>query len=176
MQGAMSLINLLAIIWIIGLTVFAVDLARYLFREWLNPLSLYSCIWALCLCAYETHLIRWHPVSPEAWAYMLIAWVSIFGGAATVLPSRRTSKPAAPVNIKRLRNTIVLLSLIGLVGIVDQVLLLIRNFGGLSAALFLNAAGIYMGRIAGELNWIPYVGSSVYAACTLGGIYTINRG
>jgi oligosaccharide repeat unit polymerase len=157
-------------------TSLAIYIARVLFKRWFNPLSLYSFVWGFGLSCYELRLIQYERISMQAWAYIAVAWIGLYLGAATVLlikppgTSRIVSVPQ--VNLNHLRWAILLLSAVGLIGLLDEIWVMTREFGGVSEALIANAGELYLSRLSGEVAYIPYAGAFAYAACSLAGAYT----
>lgn len=149
------------------------------FRTYINPFSLYSALWSLCICAYEWNLIQYERITGLAWAYIVIAWFSLYLGGATVVVLVRGSRSARPCfqcDLARLRKAIIWLSSLGALGLLDQIRVVTQAFGNPFIAVFANAGDIYLGRVGGELAWIPYVGAVLYAACCLAGSYTARTG
>lgn len=168
--------NWSAIILLLLVTGIAVYIGRLLFKRWFNPLSLYSAIWGFCLFNYEVRLIQYEQISAQAWAYIGIAWVSLYLGAATVLYTqvsvRQRTVRAAGINLKYLKRVIVILSVVASIGIADQIRVVLREFGGVSGTLLANAGEIYLSRSSAELSNLPYASAFAFAACSLAGIYT----
>src|SRR5216684_5785255 len=164
------------IVLLVSVTGVAAYMGRVWMKCWFNPLSLYSAIWGFCLCTYELRLIQYEKISLMAWTYIVIAWVSLYLGAATVLltqaPTRQRGAPAVHGDLKYLKRAIVFLSVVGAIGVVDQFRVITREFGGVVPVLFSNAGELYLSRSSAELSNIPYVGAFAYGACSLGGVYT----
>ena len=157
-----------------GIAMYA---GRFCFGRWFNPLSLYSAIWGFCLASYELKLIQYYPISGQAWAYIILAWLSLFVGAgAALLLSGTPATKARQFSIERLKTAILLLSSLGFIGILSQIWALQRQFGNVFVAIFVNSVDIYIGRTEGTLSWLPYVGSSLLAASALTGIYAAKTG
>lgn len=168
--------NWSAIVALLLATGIVAYLGRLWLKRWFNPLSLYSIIWGFCLCTYELGLIQYEKISSMAWIYIVIAWVTLYLGAATVLftqaPFKQRAAPVVHRNLKYLKWAIVLLSVVGAIGVVDQFRVITREFGGVIAVLLSNAGELYLSRSSAELSYIPYVGAFLYGACSLGGVYT----
>jgi len=160
-------------------TAFGIYIGRVWFRRWFNPFSLYSGLWGFCLCNYEIRLIQYQPISFLAWTYITLAWVSLYVGAALVFfmkSSRAWGVVSFDVDLRRLRKWLIILSAIGAIGVLDQVLVLRREFGGLFEAILINANDLYSSRMYNEISSVPYVGSFAFAACSLAGVYTAKLG
>jgi oligosaccharide repeat unit polymerase len=172
--------NWSAIILLLIVTAIAVYVGRSWFKRWFNPLSLYSVIWCICLCAYELRLIQFYPVTKEAWFDIGLAWFSLYFGAATVVLARTGRKQPVQrdflIDLRALKKAIIVLSIIGAIGLVDELRVVSSAFGGVLVAIFVNANDIYREKLTGDLTWIPYVGACLYAACSLAGVYTARIG
>src|SRR5262249_4262202 len=116
--------NWLAILILSILGASGVYLAKVWFKRWLNPLSLYSAIWAFSLGTYELRLIEYYPISLEAWIGIMGAWVCIYLGSASVLLLRAGNNKKAtalvPTDPNRLKKAVVVLTIVGGIGILDQ--------------------------------------------------------
>jgi oligosaccharide repeat unit polymerase len=172
--------NWLMIVLLASGSSIAAYIGRVWFNRWFNPLSLYSALWGFCLCSYELRLIQYEPVSRLAWIYIILAWVSLYLGAASIFATQSfRGQPAArpfPVELFRLRKAIVVLSAIGGIGVADQIRAVASNFGNPFVAVFVNAGEIYLGRVSGELSWIPYAGALLFVGSSLAGVYTARVG
>src|SRR5207247_711955 len=107
--------------------------------------------------------------------YIVVAWVSLYFGAATVLftgpQQRKYSPPRLAVDLGRLKKAILILSIIGGAGVIGQVVSIIREFGGVLQAILLNSNDIYNARTSNELSGQPYAGACSFAACALAGVH-----
>jgi oligosaccharide repeat unit polymerase len=172
--------NWLALVLVATLAAMGVCAARWWFQRWLNPLSIYSAIWGLCLCNYELRLIEYDRISGLAWACILVAWFSLYLGSAAVFLLRPRTPGAAPlplvIDLNRLKKMILGLSALGAVGLVGQLAAVAREFGNPLTALVLNSGDIYSARITGELSGPVYIGDLSFAACALAGVYTAKMG
>jgi oligosaccharide repeat unit polymerase len=170
--------NWSAIVLLSLVTGVAVCTGRVWFKHWFNPLSVYSAIWGFCLCSYELKLIQFYPVSRQAWLYIFLAWESLYAGAgvAFLVSSAQSARKSPMIDLMRLKKAILVLTLIGTVGVLDQMRTLYKEFGSVFAAVFLNSGDIYLGRIGGSLSSLPYVGACLFAAIVLAGSYTAKIG
>jgi oligosaccharide repeat unit polymerase len=170
--------NWSAIVLLSLVTWVAVCAGRVWFKHWFNPLSIYSAIWGFCLCSYELKLIQYYPVGRQAWLYIFLAWESLYAGAgaAFLVFSAQPARKSPTINMIRLKKAILVLTLIGAVGVLDQIRVVYKEFGNVFAAIFLNSGDIYMGRIGGSLNWLPFVGPCLLGAIVLAGSYTAKIG
>jgi oligosaccharide repeat unit polymerase len=167
--------NWLMLMVLACVTFVAIYISRVLFKRWFNPLSLYSFVWGFGLCCYELRLIQYERISLQAWVYIATAWVSIFLGAATILfiqgsKARRIVR-GPQVNLNHLKWAILLLSSVSFIGLLDEIWVMTRQFGGLYDAIIANAGELYLSRSSAEVAYIPYVGAFAYAACSLSGAY-----
>lgn len=174
MDANWTMLTVLAVI-----TGFTVWTGKVWFRRWFNPLSMYSGIWGFCLCNYELHLIQYYEISTLAWIYIFAAWTSLYLGAGIVLllTGRQKTKPPCDCrDLTKLRNAILLLSSIGLIGLVGQLFAIHREFGNPLTVLATSPWEIYAARLSNDLDSISYIGSVTFAACPLAGVYAARIG
>lgn len=164
------------IFFLVFVTSVAVGVGRAWFHRWFNPLTLYSSIWGFCFITYELNLIQYYPVRGMAWLYAAIAWVSLYLGSASVFfISGSLSRGAGPqffINQQRLKRAILISSVIGGIGVADQIRGVATLFGNPLVAAFVNAGDIYSARVSGEAPGVPYFSSFLFVACILAGSYT----
>jgi oligosaccharide repeat unit polymerase len=155
-------------------------LGRHLYRRWLNPLSIYSFIWGLCLISYELRLLQYYAISGTAWLYIGLAWCSFHLGAGTAFLWVDHNTGATPAyshfNFRRLRTAIIILCFLGIIVILSQIIVLRREFGSVLDAVLFHSNDIYLGRTGGEFSFFPYVGACLFAANSLSGAYTAKTG
>lgn len=154
--------------------------ARWVCGKWASHLSFYTFVWTASILAYETHLITYHRVVFEAWAYVFVAWVSLYLGTAIVTLSGfpRRTRQFPELDMKWLRNALVLLSVAGFASSLVLAGNIVRTVDsdGLVSALLQYGNQIYGLRVEGELSGILYVAMFPYAGCVLAGIYTARLG
>src|SRR5260370_38210465 len=117
-------------------------------------------MWGFCLCNYELQLIQLYPINATAWIYIVVAWVSLYFGAATMLllspPGRRVVGPAVVVDLGLLKKMIMWSSVIGALGLVSQLIAVAREFGNPFVAVIVDAGEAYGGRSSGEVSVVGY--------------------
>lgn len=167
---------LLLISWGAGMTC----LARLICRTWLNHLSLYTFVWTLSLGAYELRWIRYNSIGPEAWLYIFVAWTAIYLGTAALMGKREQSPcPPTEEGLRRLRITIVLFSLAGIVSCIVLALQIMRGVDpNLFVAITTGAAKIYAAGFeeTGDFAGIPFLMFLPIAAAALAGCYAAWKG
>ncbi len=174
MEANWAMFGLLA-----ALTGVGVYIGHAWFKRWFNPLSLYSAIWGFNLCNYELNLIQYYPISGGAWIYIVLAWVSLYLGSATVLlmsPSRTPSvAPVLAVDLDWVKKAVFALSAVGSLGLLSQIRAVTHEFGNPFVALIANAGDIY-GIRTSESFGLSYVGAFLFIACGLAGVYAARIG
>jgi len=169
-----------AIILLLIVTGVAVYVGRMLFKQWFNPLSLYSSLWGFCLITYELNLIQYFPVRRLAWIYIAVGWGSLYLGSMIVFlarpPLSRAVTSSFSVDQKRLRKAIMVLSFFGAIGVADQIRGVAGQFGNPLIAAFANSGEIYTERVSGVTSEVPYFGALLFVACSLAGVYTARVG
>ena len=168
------------IVVLMGASAFSAYIGRWGYRRWLNPLTLYSAVWGISLISFELRLIQYYPMSLTAWAYIALAWFSFLLGTGTAFatgtPKNRAGAPALLVDIRNLRVAILILCAIGAITVIDQALVLRREFGSVWTAIVLQPGDVYLGRTGGEFSFFPYVGAFLFAASSMSGVYSAKRG
>lgn len=162
--------------------------SRALLGRWFNHLALYSLIWGVGMAAYALRLINYKPMSGEVWLIVCYGWAAFAAGACLIplgraalgiVPEDRVEgvpRSVARLELRLLAISIVLLSLIGLIGALQHWSVLISRFGSV-AMVIVRGNLIYRMRVSDELpGMIPYVDSSALAAAFLAGVYSARSG
>ncbi len=162
--------------------------SRMLLGRWFNHLAMYSFIWGVGMAAYAMRLISYKPMADEVWLLIGYGWAAFAAGACLiplgraalgVISSERVE--AVPLSVARLEQrllaaSIVVLSLIGLVGALQHWSVLISHFGSV-AMVIVRGNLIYRMRVSDELpGMLPYVDSFALAAVFLAGVYGARSG
>lgn len=175
----------------VSVGLLAIILGKYLFKKWFNHLFIYSASWMLFVSLYELKLIRYIPISGEAWVLIISTFLFFCLGILTIFSirgyfsQRNEQVPALKDNtivqskndiLKKISFFLLLFTSIGMFGAFQHWYVLINEFGSIPAAL-INANLIYKLRVGGEIEGtIPYLNSFSYAAVFLGGIFTAYKG
>jgi len=162
--------------WCIGMMC----LARFICKNWLNHLTLYTLVWTTSLFAYELHWIRYNSITDESWLYIIVAWISIYLGSAAAMAGSKVPPPKVTVNsLARLRLAIVLLSIGGLISCAVLAIQIMREIDqNLLMAVTVGAPKIYAASFeeTGQFTGIPYLGFLPFAAAPLAGVYAASKG
>lgn len=169
------------ILWFTSLFIF-----KYLFKKWINPVSIYGSIWVVMILFYEMRLMAYVTLRNETWIVIIAAYILLMFGSITVFAARGLHKPFDEKEIEKttvisplfdneaklLVRLILTLSFLGLISTAHHWYNLIREFGSITNVL-LQAAVIYQMRVEGEIGTgIPYIFAGVHMALFLTGIYT----
>lgn len=160
-------------------------LGHFLFRKWINHLTLYCVIMGGTVFLYELKLIPYPDLIPLAWFFIISTFISFLLGILTVTSARNLSHQNQPLskksNIsfaifkdggKALKYSLFLLSFITLLAAIQNWMVLIKMFGSIPAVI-LNSGQIYALSMHGELDGVtPYVPYFGYVAIFFSGIYT----
>jgi len=174
--------------FIIVFGVFMIALGRIALKNWYNHLTIYSTMWTIVLSMNSLRLIKYHLIIPEAWIIIIAAWIALYLGTAVVvlapkvcnIPSSFGSiskdssfarKSNADFYVRTLKIAIIVLSIIGIVGLVAQWYNMMNIFGSIVGAMA-HAYLRYQLRIRGATSGIPYLSSFLLAAVSLAGIYS----
>jgi len=175
-------LNLLIVLIISFATII---LSKYLFDKWFNHLSIYTIGWFFFLFLYELKLMRYIPLSSDAFLIFFITHIGVISGALTLITARNVfykdkidfskiihSSFIIDHNQGPLKILILITAIIGFYGAYQHWVVLIQKFSSITAVI-MRANLIYRMRVAGELEGvIPYLSIFPFAGIVLGGIYT----
>ncbi len=174
---------------LIFFSVFFALLSKHLFDKWFNHLSIYVIIWFFLLFLYELKLIRYEDLTFETWFVIIGAFISYFLGIITFFVAKNNFGNYPDSNNKNLRIqtnlfinnakvlkiSILITSIIGLIGAIQNWLVLLHEFKTFPN-IIINANIIYHMRVEGELAFVPYLSSFSYVAVFLGALYSARKG
>src|SRR5690606_28313121 len=160
-------------------------LGKYLFKKWMNHLTIYCIIMGGLIFLYELKLLPYDDVVPLTWFFIILASISFLMGILSVISGRklfsapdilnRNSNVDLPVfadDGKALRYSILFFSAIALFVALQRWYVLINIFGSIPAVL-VNASIVYRMNVKREIEeFIPILPAFVYVAVFLAGIYT----
>jgi len=162
---------------------------KFLFKKWMNHLTLYSAIWGILIVLYELKLLPYYDLMPLTWFYVISAFLSFVFGILTLI-SLRNLFQTSPNEIKptrldlpifkdggvTLKYALLITSMIGILAAVQHWLVLINLFGSIPAA-FVNATLVYKLSLSGGAKGvIPYISNFGFVAVFLSGIYSAYKG
>lgn len=174
---------------LIFFSVFFALLSKHLFDKWFNHLSIYVIIWFFLLFLYELKLIRYEDLTFETWFVIIGAFISYFLGIITFFVAKNNFGNYPDSNNKNLRIqtnlfinnakvlkiSILITSIIGLIGAIQNWLVLLHEFKTFPN-IIINANIIYHMRVEGGLAFVPYLSSFSYVAVFLGALYSARKG
>ena len=131
---------------LIFFSVFFALLSKHLFDKWFNHLSIYVIIWFFLLFLYELKLIRYEDLTFETWFVIIGAFISYFLGIITFFVAKNNFGNYPDSNNKNLRIqtnlfinnakvlkiSILITSIIGLIGAIQNWLVLLHEFENIS--------------------------------------------
>lgn len=171
-------------------TILFVLLSKQLFQRWFNHLSIYTLIWFFLLTFYEMKLVHYYDLTFETWCIIIGAFFSYCLGVITYFVAKQNKTEQFPDsanknliistnlflnNAKVLRVAIIITSLIGLAGAIQNWMVLLHKFKTIQNIIIF-AHYIYEMRVQGDLDFMPYLSSFSYVAVFLAGLYTVKRG
>lgn len=180
----------MSIFLVIIVFLLSIITGKILFNKWFNPLFAYALPWTVMLVLYEINLLSYKPIIPEAWALICLSYFSYLAGIIIYFLARRSVDPdfdprnlyrqSLPAsfnfNDKILRNTILIIGLLGWIGTAQHWYILLKMFGSVSAVL-INANFIYKLRVEDEIKGvIPYISILNYLALFLAAVYSGHKG
>jgi hypothetical protein len=155
------------------------------YKKRFNPVSIYSLIWVIMLVTYELKLIKYYDLSTITWIVIFSFQIAYsLGCYLGGIPFRfmkcqdfkkfhsSSNKNLDIISVKmaKLKNIILILSIISALAIIPNFINLIKTYGTNVLAL---TAKIYHDRLAGSQGFemIPYLGALSHLAVILSGIY-----
>jgi oligosaccharide repeat unit polymerase len=164
-------------------------LGKFLFKHWINHLTLYCLIFGGSLFLYELKLLPYLDLTPEAWFVMVSAFLSFLMGILSILSARNISRGNAThlekseISLKifiddgkTLKFAIIIFSIISMYSTIELWMIYIKQFGSIPAVL-LNGQVIYRLNVSGKLTGnTPYLHLLGFVAIFLSGIYTAYKG
>ena len=175
----------MSLILIPVISILGILLGKFLFKKWLNHLTLYCFLFGTSFFLYELKLLPYVNIIPFAWFIIIVSFLSFFGGTLTIISARNLFKEnptfieQSDISIKifsdggkTLKYAIILFSLISIYSTIEFWMVLIKQFGSIPGVL-INAQIIYRLNINGELKGAtPYIYLFGFVAVFFTGIYT----
>lgn len=173
----------MSILVIVFFAIVTIAIGRYIYTTWFNPIGFYSTIWGFILILFEMKLIKYYSLEFETWLVIFSSWITFVIGALTVCflyPQKkvRTNEQVGKVfsvvdiDTRYLKNVLWVLNIVALVAALYNLYLMAKLSGGLLNAFIIGNL-VYSYRVAeGIPGSIPYLGSLVYTAAILAGVYT----
>lgn len=145
-------------------------------------------MWSSMICLFEMKLLGYYDLSSETWTMIVSGFLSFLLGILTIFVARNLFDKSNDIREivpkyldldiifakdgKYLKNTMLILSLIGLFGAIQHWMVLLKMFGSVQRVL-IQANIIYRMRIENEIpGVVPYVFVASYSAVFLAGVYT----
>ncbi len=164
-------------------------LGKYLFKKWLNHLTVYSVIWGFMLFLFELRFLPYQDLKQITWYFILASYISFLFGTLTVFAARKLyNKPnvfAEKLKIdlsifvdngKTVKYLTFFFSTLCLIAALQNWDVLLNMYGSISAVL-LNANKTYQlstrGAVKGVIPYISFIG---YVAIFFSAIYTAYKG
>jgi len=168
------------------LSVATILLGRTLFGKWFNHLTLYIAAWAPIILLFQLRLIRYQDINSFVWYLILSAFLSFVLGTLTLYTSRRLKLSQTIVNDnaqdvwmrndqRLLKIFILFFGIIGLLVVVQNWMVLLKEFGTIQGVL-LNASLVYRMRIERSIEGqIPYLFTFSYVSMFFAAVYSASR-
>ncbi len=179
----------MSLILVTLISIFGFLYGRFLFKKWINHLTIYSTMMGGVTFFYELKLLPYPDLVPLAWFFLLSSSLCFLFGILTIIKATNLfSKKIVAVHKedvflpifsdkgKALKYSILFFSFIGLFVAVQRWLVLINMFGSITNVL-LNAGIVYRLNVNKEIKeFIPILPYFVYVAVFLSAIYTAYKG
>jgi len=175
----------MSLLIIFVISFLGIVLGKFLFRKWLNHLTLYCFFFGSSVFLYELKLLPYVNITPFTWFVVITSFLSFLLGIITIIGARNLYKEN-PTFIeksdisfkifsddgKTLKYAIILFSLISVYSAIEFWMVLIKQFGSIPGVI-INAQIIYRLTISGELKGAtPYISIFGFVAVFFAGIYT----
>ena len=159
-------------------------LSKYLFKKWINPLSVYVIIWYFLISFYHLKLINYNDLSFETWYIIIITYIAYLLGITTYFIANNTNTDKkSRKNIKNSQKLSILFEnsqisfyltlcfgIIGLIGALQAWTVLLKLYGTVTEIL-LHLGALYQMRVRGDLEgMLPYTSIFSYAGIFFAGI------
>ena len=175
----------MSLIIIFVITFLGTLLGKFLFKKWLNHLTMYFFLFGSSIFLYELKLLPYIDIVPFAWFIVIISFLSFLFGTLTIVSARNlySNSPTviekSDVSLKifndggkTLKYAIILFSLISIYSTIEFWMALIKQFGSIPGVL-INAQIIYRLNIMGELKGsTPYINLFGFVALFFAAIYS----
>lgn len=162
---------------------------KFLFKHWINHLTIYCVIWGGLIILYELKLLPYYNIVSLTWFYIISTFLSFLFGILTVTSIQRLyfhdrlTTQECKLNLKifldngkTVKYAIILFSIISILAAIQHWIALLDIFGSVSAA-FLSANIVYkLNTMGGVKGVIPFISTFGFAAVFLSGIYTAYKG
>ena len=148
-------------------------------RAWINPVSIYSIVWAAMVALYQLKLVYYYDLTMTTWLIIIIFQAAYNVGC--IVGKRRYSnksdvkkQPDSTITgsageEKDLRAVIIILCILCSISVISNLQIAIRAYG---FNLLKYTNHLYADRLAGDIEpGIPYFGVCVYPALIYSGIY-----
>jgi oligosaccharide repeat unit polymerase len=175
----------MALILIFVITFLGSLLGKFLFKKWINHLTLYSFFFGISIFLYELKLLPYVDIIPFAWFVVILSSLSFLLGIVTIISARNLSRENPIVlqkldislkifndDGKTLKYAVIFFSLISIYSTIEFWMFLIKQFGNIPGVL-INSQVIYRLNISGDLvGFTPYISLSGFIALFFAAIYT----
>lgn len=175
----------MALILIFVITFLGTLLGKFLFKKWINHLTLYSFFFGISIFLYELKLLPYVDIIPFAWFIVILSSLSFLLGIVTIISARNLSRENPIVlqkldislkifsdDGKTLKFAIIFFSLISIYSTIEFWMFLIKQFGNIPGVL-INSQVIYRLNISGDLvGFTPYISLTGFIALFFAAIYT----
>ncbi len=156
--------------------VATVYLGAYVYRRWINHITIYGVMWGLQITLFQIRLIKYPDLSLETTVFIFGAWL-VFVLASLTFRIFYSTKEWSTQG-KHIANgnliTVVLLALtfVGAIGTLQHWMVLIRMFGGVKNAIISGNLVYSLSKREGGIPGMwPYVDSVGLSADFLGGVF-----
>src|SRR5574338_1167942 len=168
------------------ISIASILLGKALFGKWFNHILLYVISWAPIIILFQLKLIRYQEINSFVWFLILFAFLAFLLGTLTVYTSHNLSSSVLKIDIKAkdvwvannqklLKQLILFFGIIGLLVVIQNWLILLKEFGSVQGVL-LNASLVYRMRIERSIEGqIPYLFTFSYVAMFFAAVYSASR-
>lgn len=152
------------------LSVIFVLISIKYYSVFLNPISIYSIVWIFAILIHQSGLIYYNELLPRTWIFITISYIFFCGFSLLHKPNSFPEMTSVKDDRNIIKKYLIITLLIASLGILSSIVNIISIYG---TNLLYNLTNIYAARVYDNVDFqvIPYVGSFIYIALPLAGIY-----
>lgn len=171
----------------IFIALIGIIIGKLLFKRLFNHITIYAIIWFGLIFFYELKLFAYYELSNETLTYIFIAYLSLILGTVLYFAAKNAFGDSLEIsngissdsdkylyinNYRNLKILILSTSLISLIGALLNWQMLFNEFGNVEDIVF-SANQIYSQRVAGELDYVPYITVFSYVGLFFSAVYCV---
>ena len=175
----------MSLLLIAVITILGIILGKFLFKKWMNHLTIYSLIMGGQTFLYQLKLLPYVNVIPLSWFFLIGSFISLVLGILTYISAKKlysvkevfTKQSIIDLPIfaddgKALKYTIIFFIIVSFFVAIQRWVVLIHMFGSIPAVI-INAGVVYRLNVNREIKeFLPILPNFIYVGVFLVGIYS----